>query len=81
MSTAEAFVNFFRERHGWRCRLGSAIYSDLTAFALEQAASAHSLEDLYLLFCVTNGITPKMTGRQANADIDGNRNSRDNVDG
>lgn len=81
MSEAETFVQFFRERHGWRCRPDSAIHADLTAFALEQAASAHSLEDLYLLFCVTNGITPKMTGRQANADIDGNRNSRDNVDG
>lgn len=81
MSEAETFVQFFRERHSWRCRPGSAIHTDLTAFALEQAASAHTLEDLYILFCVTNDIKPKMTGRQANADIDGNRNSRDNVDG
>lgn len=59
MSEAETFVQFFRERHGWRCRPGSAIHTDLTAFAREQATSAHSLEDLYILFCVTNGIAPK----------------------
>ncbi len=65
MSATEAFVQYYRTRHGWKCRQGSAIYMDLTAFALEQAASSHSLEDLYLLFCVTNGIKPKPAGREA----------------
>ena len=55
----EDFVAYFRQRHGWKCRTGSAIYRDLSAFADEQQSSALSLEHLYILFCVSHGMAPK----------------------
>lgn len=57
--TPEQFINEFRARHGWKCRPGSAIFKDLTAFAIEQANAGHSAEDLYVLFCLAKGIKPK----------------------
>jgi hypothetical protein len=65
MITPESFVEFFRVRHGWKCHRGSAIFDDLIAFGREQARFPHSLEDLYVLFCVTNGIKPKLAGHEA----------------
>lgn len=58
MST-ESFIDYFRARHGWRCRAGSAISRDLTNFASDQASSSHRLEDLYVLFCMAHGLRPK----------------------
>jgi hypothetical protein len=57
--TAEYLIDYFRSRHGWRCRPGSAAFKDLTAFAHEQTAAPHSVEDLYVLFCISHGIKPK----------------------
>jgi hypothetical protein len=57
--TPESFIEYFRSRHGWRCRAGSAIYKDLESFAAEQAENPHSIDDLYVLFCVAHGIKPK----------------------
>lgn len=65
MIAPETFIEVFRRRHGWKCRPGSAIAKDLTDFATEQAASAHSADDLYILFCVTNGVKPKPADGQA----------------
>jgi hypothetical protein len=59
MTTPEAFVGYFQARHRWWCKPGSAIYKDLTAFALEQADSPDSADDLYLIFCTLHGIKPK----------------------
>lgn len=63
MITAEAFIELFRTRHGWKCRPGSPIFKDLTDFANEQAASPHSADDLYVIFCLANGIKPKPATR------------------
>lgn len=62
--TPESFIDFFRSRHGWKCRPGSAIFEDLTRFATDQATSPHDIADLYVLFCVTHAIKPKDTGPQ-----------------
>lgn len=58
---AERLIAYFRQRHGWKCRAGSAIFRDLSAFAVDQRLSHHSVEDLYILFCVSHGMTPKDT--------------------
>jgi hypothetical protein len=57
--TPESFIEFFRTRHGWRCRPGSAIFADLSTFAIEHAESEESYDNLYVVFCAKNGITPK----------------------
>ncbi|UDF29410.1 UNVERIFIED_ORG: hypothetical protein LHK14_18130 [Roseateles sp. XES5] len=57
--TPDRFIDYFRARHGWRCREGSAIYKDLSSFAADQSASPHGVEDLYVLFCVAHAIRPK----------------------
>jgi hypothetical protein len=59
MAEAENLIEYFRTRHGWKCRRGSAIVSDLTAFAVEQAGTPRSDEDLYVLFCLAHGMRPK----------------------
>ncbi|MCJ8051964.1 hypothetical protein GB928_002695 [Shinella curvata] len=56
---AEDLVAYFRQRHGWKCRAGSAIFRDLSTFADEQRASSASVQDLYILFCVSHGMIPK----------------------
>jgi len=57
--TPESFVEYFRTRHSWKCRPGSAIHKDLVSFAADQAESPHDIEDLYVLFCVAHGMMPK----------------------
>lgn len=57
--TPETFIEAFRARHRWKCRPGSQIFDDLANFAAEQAESTHSHDELYVIFCITNGITPK----------------------
>lgn len=56
---AEDLVAYFRQRHGWKSRAGSAIFRDLSAFADEQRSSSANVEDLYILFCVSHGMIPK----------------------
>lgn len=57
--TPETFIGYFRARHDWWCKPGSAIHKDLTAFAEEQADSPDSTDELYLIFCTLHGIKPK----------------------
>lgn len=59
MVETESFIDYFRTRHGWKCRPGSAIFKDLASFAAEQAGTTHGIEDLYVLFCVAHGMAPK----------------------
>lgn len=59
MTTPETLIDHFRTRHRWWCKPGSAIYKDLTAFALDQANSTDSADELYLIFCTLHGIKPK----------------------
>ena len=54
----DTFIAYFRIRHRWWCRPGSAIFKDLTAVALEQEASPDSAEELYVIFCTLHGIKP-----------------------
>lgn len=54
-----SFIEYFRARHGWRCRPGSAVYRDLESFIENQASSPHEFHDLYVLFCVAHGLKPK----------------------
>lgn len=58
--TPELFIETFRVRHGWKCRPGSPIFKDLTDFAIEQANSKHSADELYVIFCITQGLKPKL---------------------
>lgn len=55
----ETFIAYFRARHDWWCKPGSAIHKDLTAFAEENAGSPDSADELYLIFCTLHGIKPK----------------------
>ena len=57
--TPETFIAYFRARHDWWSKPGSAIHKDLTAFAEEMAGSPDSLDELYLIFCTLHGIKPK----------------------
>lgn len=57
--TPEVFIELFRSRHSWSCRAGSPIVKDLTDFAIEQASSPESADDLYVIFCITHGLKPK----------------------
>lgn len=66
MTTPDTFIEYFRARHRWWCKPGSAIYKDLTAFALEQAGSPDSADELYLIFCTLHGIKPKPEASEAN---------------
>ena len=59
MTSPEAFIEYFRQRHSWWCKPGSEIHKDLTAFAEEQAGSPDSDAELYLIFCTLHGIKPK----------------------
>lgn len=57
--TPDSFIDYFRARHGWKCRSGSAVFKDLTSFVAEQASAGYEIEDLYVLFCVSHGLQPK----------------------
>ncbi len=57
--TPNAFIEYFRARHDWWCKPGSAIHKDLTAFAEENADSPDSADELYRIFCTLHGIKPK----------------------
>lgn len=55
----DKFIVYFRERHDWWCKPNSAIYKDLSAFALEHADSTDTLDERYQIFCTLHGIRPK----------------------
>lgn len=59
MSRADAFIQYFRDRHGWWAKPGSEVHKDLTAFAEDQSDSPDSDAELYLIFCTLHGIKPK----------------------
>lgn len=56
--TPEIFIEAFRTRHGWRCKPGSRIAQDLTEFAIEHAGSTQDVDELYSIFCLSNGLAP-----------------------
>jgi hypothetical protein len=56
--TAEEFITAFRKLHGWSCKPGSRIAKDLTEFANKHLDSTASAEELYSIFCLSNGIAP-----------------------
>jgi hypothetical protein len=56
--TPEEFIEAFRARHGWSCKPSSAIAADLTRFADEHAGSSQGIDELYAIFCLSNGLTP-----------------------
>lgn len=56
--TADEFIAAFRTIHGWKCKPGSRIAKDLEEFAEEHADSAMGAEELYSIFCLSNGIAP-----------------------
>ena len=65
MTTVDDFMAYFRARHRWWCKPGSAIHKDLTTFALEQAHSPDNSEELYQIFCTLHGIKPKPEAPEA----------------
>ncbi len=56
--TADDFIAAFRKIHGWKCKPGSRIATDLTDFANAHAESSQSVDELYAIFCLSNGIAP-----------------------
>lgn len=56
--TPELFIEAFRARHGWSCKPGSAIARDLAEFAIQHSGSTHTVDELYAIFCLSNGLTP-----------------------
>jgi hypothetical protein len=65
--TPEIFIEAFRARHGWSCKPGTAIANDLTAFAVQHTGSTLTVDELYSIFCLSNGLAPypvrKRTGK------------------
>lgn len=57
--TDDDFIEYFRARHDWWCKPGSAIHKDLTAFAIEHEGSPDSPDELYRIFCTLHGIKMK----------------------
>ena len=56
--TPETFIEAFRARHGWSCKPGTAIARDLTEFAIQHAQSPQTVDELYSIFCLANGLAP-----------------------